>query len=204
MSRVERSAWRTVAGRVTAVRSALINAAARVRRSAWRTVPNLVTAVRFALVVPITVLLLEGAHPLGAAVLAAVFGASDWVDGFLARRLGQTSRLGEALDPIADRTGVACIAVALAVVGAVPWWVVAVFPAVDLVVGGVYLARRRRIEVTVVGKVRTGAAMAGVFAVMVGLAPGLSPLLPVGQAALAVGAVLHVGAGVRYVREMLR
>jgi cardiolipin synthase len=46
------------------------------RRPAWRTIPNLVTVLRIALVAPIVALLLSGAQPLGAAALAAVFGAT--------------------------------------------------------------------------------------------------------------------------------
>ncbi len=172
----------------------------------WWTVPNLVTVVRLALVAPIVVLLVRGGPPLVAAALAAVFAATDWVDGFLARRLDQVSRLGERLDPVADRVGIGAIAVALAVAGAAPWWVLAVFPAVDVVVAGVYAVRGRgrRLAVARIGKVRTAAAMVGLFAVMAGLAPGLEPLLPVGQVTLAAGAALHVGAGAVYVRRMLR
>lgn len=177
---------------------------AAVREPGWRTVPNLVTALRFALVVPIAVLVLEGAHPLVAAGLAAVFGASDWVDGYLARRLGQAGRVGAVLDPLADRIGIGCVAVVLAVVGAVPWWAVAVFPVVDLVVGGVYAVRRRPLAVTALGKVRTGLAMGGVLVVMAGLAPGWGALLPLGQVVLGAGAVLHIGAGAWYVRQLLR
>ncbi|MCD0442802.1 CDP-alcohol phosphatidyltransferase family protein [Glycomyces sp. A-F 0318] len=172
--------------------------------SQWRTVPNLVTALRFALVVPIAVLLLTGTHPLLAAGLAVVFGASDWVDGYLARRLGQAGRVGAVLDAVADRVGVGCLAIALGAAGAVPWWAIAVFPAVDLAVGGVYLARRRPLAVTALGKVRTGAAMAGVFLVFAGLVPGLGGLLPVGQVVLGIGAVLHIGAGALYMRRLLR
>jgi cardiolipin synthase len=175
------------------------------RLPTWWTVPNLVTVIRIVLIVPIVALVLTQAHPLGAAALAALFGASDWIDGYLARRFDQVSRVGEVLDPIADRVGVGCIAIALAVVGAAPWWVIAVFPAVDLIVVGVYLTRGRRaeLEVTWLGKVRTAVAMAGFLVVMVGLAPDSGLLLPVGQAALAVGAVLHVGAGALYARQML-
>lgn len=134
------------------------------RRPAWRTIPNLVTAVRFALVAPIVVLLLSGAQPFGAAALAAVFGATDWIDGWLARRLRQVSHAGTILDPLADRLGIACIAAALAGVGAVPWWVIAVFPAVDLLVFGVFVIHRERgLSVTRTGKARTGIAMVSVL-----------------------------------------
>jgi cardiolipin synthase len=174
------------------------------RRPAWRTIPNLVTAVRFALVAPIVVLLLSGAQPLGAAALAAVFGATDWIDGWVARRLRQVSHVGTILDPLADRLGIACIATALASVGAVPWWVIAVFPAVDLLVLGAFLIRREHsLAVTRTGKVRTGVAMVSALVVIIGLAPGLDLVLAVGQAGLTFGAALHAAVGVDYLRQLL-
>jgi cardiolipin synthase (CMP-forming) len=174
------------------------------RRPAWRTIPNLFTAVRFALVAPIVALLLSGAQPLGAAALAAVFGATDWIDGWLARRLRQVSHLGTILDPLADRLGIACIATALASVEAVPWWVIAVFPAVDLLVFGVFVIHRERsLTVTRTGKVRTGVAMVSVLVVIIGMAPGLDLVLAVGQAGLALGAALHAAVGVDYLRQLL-
>lgn len=170
----------------------------------WRTVPNLVTLTRFASVAPIMALVITGAQPLAAAALAAVFGASDWVDGWLARRLRQVSHVGTILDPLADRLGIAGIAFALGAAGAVPWWVIAVFPAVDLVVCGVFLGRRdRRLEVTGLGKARTTVAMCAVFLVMLGMVPGLGTLLAVGQAGLAYAAALHAAAGVDYLRQLL-
>jgi cardiolipin synthase len=86
------------------------------------TVANLVTAVRLACV-PLFVWLLFGAHrQVAAAAVLGGLGATDWVDGFLARRLHQVSTVGKVLDPLADRvlvlTGVLCIIV----VGAVPLW----------------------------------------------------------------------------------
>lgn len=175
-------------------------------RPAWWTVPNLVTAIRFALIAPMVALLLWWAQPLGAAMLAAFFGASDWADGYLARKLDQVSRAGEILDPLADRAGIACIAVALTVAGAAPWWLIAVFPAVDVTVGGVYLmrGRGRRLGVSRLGKVRTAVATVGVVLVMVALAPGCGAVLPVGHAGLAVGALLHIGAGFGYVRRLMQ
>ena len=77
------------------------------------TVPNLVTFVRL-LCVPLFLWLLFGAgKQSAAAVLLAVLGATDWVDGYVARRFHQVSTLGKVLDPVADRVlvGTAVIAV---------------------------------------------------------------------------------------------
>ncbi|WP_054822009.1 CDP-alcohol phosphatidyltransferase family protein [Arthrobacter sp. JCM 19049] len=59
-------------------------------------------------------------QPVLTLVLAAIFGTTDWVDGFLARHLNQTSSFGQILDPIADRIGVALILVALTIAGLLP------------------------------------------------------------------------------------
>lgn len=170
-------------------------------RVRWLTVPNAVTLVRLALIAPIVALLVTGAEPVVAALLATVFGATDWVDGWLARRLDQVSRVGAVLDPVADRLGIGCVAIALAIAGAAPWWTIAVFPAVDLVVVAACAARRRPLSVSRVGKVRTGVAMVGILAVMVGMAPGLDRVLWIGRAVLAVAALLHIAAGIGYLRQ---
>ena len=55
--------------------------------------------------------------------LLAVLGMTDWVDGYLARRLGQVSELGKALDPIADRLALVVGFGSILAIGAAPWWV---------------------------------------------------------------------------------
>ena len=67
------------------------------------TVPNLVTVIRLACVPLFCWLLFERNDRTAAAWLLAVLGATDWVDGYLARRLHQVSELGKVLDPTADR-----------------------------------------------------------------------------------------------------
>ncbi len=86
------------------------------------TIPNALTALRLALL-PVFVWLLFGERMQTlAAILLAVLGATDWVDGFLARRLAQVSTLGKVLDPAADRALVATAVVSVIVYGAVPMW----------------------------------------------------------------------------------
>ena len=175
-------------------------------RSEWWTIPNLVTVIRFVLIVPIVALLLSGAQPLTAATLTVLFGATDWVDGFLARRLGQETRLGEILDPIADRLGIGCLGIALMIIGAIPWSVIIVILLVDLIVGSVFLARHRnhQLSVTWIGKIRTALIMISASAVTVGLIPGMGLALLIGQVGLVVGALFHIAAGIGYLRQLLR
>ena len=86
------------------------------------TAPNVITMVRL-LCIPIFLWLLFGAHrQTAAAVLLAVLGATDWVDGFVARRYGQVSTLGKVLDPTADRILVGTAVISIMVYGAVPLW----------------------------------------------------------------------------------
>ena len=86
------------------------------------TAPNGITFVRLACI-PLFVWLLFGAHEqTAAAILLAVLGATDWVDGFVARRFHQVSTLGKVMDPMADRVLVGTGVIAILVYGAVPLW----------------------------------------------------------------------------------
>jgi cardiolipin synthase (CMP-forming) len=86
------------------------------------TVPNVITMARL-LCIPLFLWLLFGAHEqTAAAILLAVLGATDWIDGFVARRFGQVSTLGKVLDPTADRLLVGTAVISVLVYGAVPLW----------------------------------------------------------------------------------
>ena len=86
------------------------------------TAPNVITLGRL-LCIPIFLWLLFGLHrQTAAAVLLAVLGATDWVDGYVARRYGQVSTFGKVLDPTADRILVGTGVIAIMVYGAVPLW----------------------------------------------------------------------------------
>ena len=97
--------------------------------------PNVISLVRLACV-PVFLWLLADDELLAAAALLAVLGATDWVDGWIARHFDQGSELGKVLDPIADRVLLLVAAVALIVQGSVP-----------LVVGILVLAREAVVSV---------------------------------------------------------
>lgn len=127
------------------------------------TVPNGVTTVRL-LCVPLFVWLLFGAHEqTAAAVLLGVLGATDWVDGQVARRFHQVSTLGKVLDPLADRVLVGTAVLSVLVYGAVPVWFAVATLAREVLVSAtvVVLAAfgARRIDVLWIGK-------AGAFGLM--------------------------------------
>ena len=96
-------------------------------------------------------------------MLLAVLGASDWVDGWFARRFDQGSDLGKVMDPVADRVLLLTAAVALMIDGAVPWVVGVLVLAREVVVSIAVLALAaagaRRIDVQWVGKAGTLALM---------------------------------------------
>jgi cardiolipin synthase len=86
------------------------------------TVPNVITLLRL-LCIPVFLWLLFGRHEqTAAAVLLAVLGATDWVDGYVARRFGQVSTFGKVLDPTADRLLVGTAVISVMAYGAVPLW----------------------------------------------------------------------------------
>ncbi len=128
------------------------------------TVPNALSLVRLACV-PLFLWLLFGRNnPDGAAWLLAVLGATDWVDGYIARRFNQVSTLGKILDPAADRILLIVGIFAILAYGAVPAWLAWVVIAREVAVGvGVLVLAAlgaRRIDVQWIGK-------CGAFALMV-------------------------------------
>jgi cardiolipin synthase (CMP-forming) len=127
------------------------------------TVPNAITLVRLACIPLFLWLLFGTSRQTDAAVLLAVLGATDWVDGFVARRYGQVSTVGKILDPVADRVLVVTAVIAIMVYGAVPVWFGAATLAREVVVSAAVLLLASlgaaRIDVLWVGKAGTFALM---------------------------------------------
>jgi len=123
--------------------------------------PNVVTLPRLLLPPLFVWLLVQPGHRdwFSAAVLLGFLGFTDWLDGQLARRLGQVTKLGKVLDPTADRILLATAVISILVVGAMPLAIAAAAIAREALVaaGAVYLAMAgaKRIDVTLVGKAGT-------------------------------------------------
>ncbi len=98
-----------------------------------RHLPNLITLLRIALVVPLCLLILDRQWPQSLAV-AFIAGASDALDGFLAKHFGWQSWLGGMLDPLADKLLLTAAFVTLALVAAIPAWLTVLIVARDLVI----------------------------------------------------------------------
>jgi cardiolipin synthase len=127
------------------------------------TIPNVISVVRLGCV-PVFLWLLFGRDDrLAAAWLLAGLGATDWVDGYIARHFGQVSTVGKVLDPTADRILLAVGVVALMVDGAVPGWVGVLTLVREALVSGAVIGLAalgaRRIDVQWVGKAGTFALM---------------------------------------------
>jgi cardiolipin synthase (CMP-forming) len=127
------------------------------------TIPNVISVVRLCCV-PLFLWLLFGLEArLAAAILLAVLGATDWVDGWIARRYHQVSTVGKVLDPVADRIMLITAVVAIAIDGAVPWWFAIVALGREVVVSLAALTLgamgARRIDVTWWGKTGTFLSM---------------------------------------------
>jgi cardiolipin synthase len=89
------------------------------------TLANVISFARL-LGVPLFLYLFLVAHADGPAIwVLAIGGTSDWIDGYVARRMGQVTRLGQLLDPVADRLYILATILALTVRGIVPWPVTA-------------------------------------------------------------------------------
>jgi cardiolipin synthase (CMP-forming) len=128
------------------------------------TLPNLVTFARLACL-PVFLWLLFGKEDrAAAAALLALLGITDWVDGYLARHLGQVSELGKILDPVADRLLFLVGAGGILIDGSVPTWFAVTVLVRETLVGGATLVLAalgaRRIDVTWSGK-------AGTFGLMI-------------------------------------
>jgi cardiolipin synthase len=131
-------------------------------RGLW-TVPNLISVLRL-LGIPVFLWLLLGEDkPLEAGILFAVLGATDWVDGYIARHFDQGSEIGKILDPVSDRVMLIAGALGLVISGDVPLWVgiVVLFREAALSIVTLVLAAggARRIDVQWVGKAGTLALM---------------------------------------------
>jgi cardiolipin synthase len=95
------------------------------------TVPNLLSLLRLALVPVFLVLILNGSN-FAAIIVLAVASITDYLDGYFARKLKQETRLGQLLDPAADRLYIFSTLIGLAVVGYIPLWLTIVVIARDV------------------------------------------------------------------------
>ncbi len=136
------------------------------------TVPNVLSGIRLVLI-GVFVYLLLVSHANGWAVGVLMFsGASDWADGKIARMLDQSSKIGELLDPAVDRLYMAAVPIALGLRGIVPWWIIAVLLARDVLLAAELPLLRSRgftaLPVLYVGKAATFSLMSAFPLILLG------------------------------------
>jgi cardiolipin synthase (CMP-forming) len=107
-------------------------------RTSLAHLPNLITLARIALV-PVLILLLKDQDYAAGLIVFVIAGASDALDGYLAKRLNVQSRLGAILDPVADKLLLVSAYVMLTVLGHIPFWLVLVVVFRDLLIVGGYM-----------------------------------------------------------------
>lgn len=145
----------------------------------YLTVPNLITLVRL-LCLPLFVWLLLGVDDrVAAALVLGALSATDWVDGYLARRLGQRSEFGAKFDPTVDRLVFIVALGAIIIDGSIPlWFAVAVLVREILVgatiAGATVFLHMQRFDVSFIGKTATMLLMFAVPSFVLG-ASGIAP-----------------------------
>lgn len=100
-------------------------------RDIYVTVPNFISLLRI-ISIPFIAWLMSQHLMIQALVVFAISSASDGLDGILARKLNQVSKIGQILDPIADRLLIICSVIALGVADIIPWWMIIVIGLRDL------------------------------------------------------------------------
>jgi cardiolipin synthase len=178
------------------------------------TIPNGISAARLA-GVPVFLWLVLGPRTAvaddWAVVLLMLAGFSDWLDGKIARALNQTSRLGQLLDPAADRLYIAATIVALAIRSIIPWWLVAILALRELIVG-LALARLKNrtgisgLQVSLAGKAATACLLYAFPLLFLGDHPGWggSVARVIGWAFAIWGSTLYWQSALLYLTQVRR
>lgn len=177
------------------------------------TIPNALTALRLVGIVAFLWLVLGPHHDLAAFVVLVASGVTDWLDGYLARRLGQYSALGELLDPVADRLYILAVVVGLALRDVIPWWLAVLLPLRDALMWALVPVLRTRgysaLPVHFLGKAATFNLLYAFPLLLLGDGEGVVPMLArvLGWSFAIWGIALYWWAGLLYgwqTRQLLR
>ncbi len=171
------------------------------------TVPNLITLVRLLLAPIVGFAIVHGEYRTALA-LAAAAGATDALDGWLARTCGWGSRAGAYLDPVADKVLLCVVYAALGVAGSVPWWLVGIVFGRDVLIlaaAGWFLlfTSVRDLPPSAWGKISTGVQIVTALSVMAANAAQVPPLPAAAGILVWVAAAATVWSGLAYARRAL-
>ncbi|MEY3734812.1 MAG: hypothetical protein RL347_2171 [Actinomycetota bacterium] len=174
------------------------------------TVPNALSVLRLLLIPVFLWLVLVARADLAAVAVLTISGITDWADGVIARRTGQMTRLGRILDPLVDRLTIAATLIGLALRDLVPWWLVLLLVARELLLLALVPALRRRglvaLPVHYLGKAATFALYWGFPFVLVGAgsAEWEQVLGALGWAFVIWGTALYWYAALLYIEQARR
>lgn len=168
-------------------------------------IPNLLSVGRI-LSVPLFIILMLDPTPLRALAAGIVFSlasVSDWLDGFLARRWGQVTKLGKLLDPVADKILVTSALIMLVDIDGinVPAWMAIVIISREIAVTGLRAMASSEgmvIPAETIGKYKTAAQITAVLCLVYDYHLGTGWITDIGQAALWIAMILTVYSGVQY------
>jgi cardiolipin synthase (CMP-forming) len=175
--------------------------------------PILLTWLRI-LLIPVFVVVfyfpdtwLTGPHKnLAATILFAVAAATDWLDGYLARSLDQTSAFGAFLDPVADKLMVAAALILLVWLGRVDAIIAIIIIGREITISALRewmakLGRSKKVAVNMLGKVKTGCQMAAILLLLFhGLLFGIIDTDYIGTILIYVAAGLTLWSMVYYLK----
>ena len=165
--------------------------------------PNLITCARLALI-PFIVRAIMAQDCVAALVMIAIAGASDGVDGFLARRFHWQTRIGAYLDPVADKLLLTSVYVSLAVAGFAPIWLVALIVGRDVVIlsmvaAALAITRFRDFPPTIWGKINTALEIFTALTLVTGCAGLVRVPVMAATALVWVTAASTAWSGIHYV-----
>jgi cardiolipin synthase len=175
------------------------------------TVPNLFTLLRL-LCLPLFLYVLFGLdNPVAAALILGALSATDWVDGYLARRLGQVSEFGKVFDPTVDRLLFIVAITAVIVDGAIPIGFAIAVLVREVLVGSMMVIatvvyKMPRIDVNYLGKVATALLMFAVPGFLIGSSgESYADLFQIASWFVAIpGLILSYWTGIAYIPQVRR
>ena len=168
-------------------------------------VPNVISLVRLALI-PVFVWLVAIGQYGWAGVLLAVIGATDWIDGYLARRLGQVTEVGKFLDPLADRLAVIVAVIAGLISGVLPagFGIALIVREALIGIGAIYGWSRgvTKLDVRWLGKAATLLLYVSIALFYVGVGFEVELLVVAAWLTGIPGLVMYYWVGVQYLSDM--
>ncbi|WP_140556870.1 CDP-alcohol phosphatidyltransferase family protein [Bifidobacterium sp. UTCIF-39] len=171
------------------------------------TVPNAISFLRI-LSIPVIAVLISKRYLVWSLIILAISSASDGIDGYIARRFNQVSRIGQILDPIADRLLIICSMLALGWANILPWWLLIAVGSRDLIMLIEVLILSNNdygpLPVHFVGKAGTALLLMSVPVLIVAdlaTTPFFMVLHFIGVAGAIWGAALYWTAGVIYITQ---